>query len=161
MNKLLPFPGKKVKTHDTVAKIKACDEIRLIGCFFVFLHYLITITSPTGVKGSVISASNSMVVKRHSSFMYRSWMNLSFSFRGLISEVVDRSSSPEAHDAHCHLLSVYSNCGPLCIFSKSHKIVFLLHALNFALWVYCALLCQVCGFIHKLQVETELAIFPL
>lgn len=37
----------RVKTQDTVAKIKACDYLRLIGGFyFIFVHYLIATTSP-------------------------------------------------------------------------------------------------------------------
>lgn len=63
--------GKNLKTHDTVAKIKACDSIRLILLLFCwFLHYLIAMTSPTRVKEGVISTSSSMVVKRHSGFTF-------------------------------------------------------------------------------------------
>lgn len=37
----------RVKTQDTVAKIKACDYLRLIGGFyFIFVRYLIATASP-------------------------------------------------------------------------------------------------------------------
>lgn len=47
------------------------------------------------------------------------------------------------------------------VLKEGDKIVFWLHALIFTFRVYSALLCQVCRFIHKLQVEAEVAIFPL
>lgn len=46
MNKILTAPilgGKKAKTQDTVAKIKACDKNEPHRVYFCFLHYLIAI----------------------------------------------------------------------------------------------------------------------
>lgn len=125
--------GKNLKTHDTVAKIKACDSIRLIFLLFCwFLHYLIAMTSPTRVKEGVISTSSSMVVKRHSGFTF------SFCFGERSGRAAQKHMMHAVVSVKTHQTVVlYAS-----VLKEGHMMVFVLHALILAFWVLCALLHQ-------------------